>query len=419
MSERIIIRGGNRLTGEVEVSGAKNAAVAILPAALLCGGECIIDNLPYINDVIVLENMLNKLGAKATLSEDGSFRVDASNLNTWKTDFETASRMRASYYLLGVLLARFGKAEVPMPGGCDIGARPVDQHQKALEALGAMWEVRHGIIYVEAEKLTGAEIYMDCISVGATINTMLAAVLAEGTTTIVNAAKEPHVVDVASFLNAMGANVKGAGTDTIRVRGVNSLHGCQYSIIPDQIEAGTLMIAAAATGGDVVVNNVIPTHMDALSAKLAEAGAKIVELDSAIRVSAEGQLKAVTIKTLPYPGFPTDLQQPFTAMLSVSKGTGVVVESIYEDRFKHVFELRRMGADITVNSRVAVVNGVDFLSGALVRASDLRAGAALIIAGLIAQGETTVRNVRHIDRGYYKMEEKLISLGADITRVRE
>ncbi|MGI6161417.1 MAG: UDP-N-acetylglucosamine 1-carboxyvinyltransferase [Christensenellales bacterium] len=416
--DNLIIKGGRPLNGSIAVSGAKNAAVAILPAVLLTDDVCTIDNLPYIKDVLVLKDILVAMGADVNLTTDGRMSVDPSGTNTHKADYELAQTMRASYYLLGVLLGRFGKAEVALPGGCVIGSRPIDQHIKGLTAMGATLKIEHGIVFAEAEKLKGTDIYLDVVSVGATINLMLAAVLAEGTTTIVNAAKEPHVVDLASCLNSMGAKVSGAGTDIIRVRGVAKLGGCNYTIIPDQIETGTLMLAAAATRGDVTVTNVIPTHMDALTAKLIEAGIKVSEGENWIRILTNGRPNGVNIKTLPYPGFPTDLQQPFTSLLSTAEGTSMIIESIFEDRFKHVYELRRMGADIQVDNRVAVISGVERLTGAPVRASDLRAGAALIIAGLMAEGTTVVSNMKYVDRGYHNFENKLISLGADMERAR-
>lgn len=417
--EKLLIRGGNRLIGNVKVSGAKNAAVAILPAALLTDETCVIENLPYINDVTVLAEILSELGAKVVLDPVGRITIEPYYVDKYKADYNIVKRMRASYYLLGVLLGRFGRAEIAFPGGCEIGVRPIDQHIKGFEALGANVNIEHGVIYAEADRLIGTEIYLDVISVGTTINIMLAAVKAEGTTTIVNAAKEPHVVDVANFLNNMGANVKGAGTDVIRIKGVDKLHGCNYTIIPDQIEAGTFMIAAAATGGDVTVEKVIPKHLEAVTAKLLETGMKVVEGDDYIRVIGTGAPRGVNLKTLPYPGFPTDLQQPMTVFLSVAKGTSIVTENVWEARYKHVVELRKMGANIKVEDRIAIIEGVEKLTGASVKATDLRAGAALIIAGLMADGETYIENVSHIDRGYERIEEKFVNLGADIERITE
>lgn len=415
--EKLRICGGNRLKGRVRISGAKNAAVAILPAALLTEETCVIDHLPYIDDVKVLAEILSEIGAQVKLDPSGKISINAANVKEFKVHYDLARRMRASYYLLGVLLGRFGRAEVSYPGGCEIGSRPIDQHIKGFEALGAKVEIEHGIIKAYAEKLIGNEIYLDVVSVGATINIMLAAVRAEGTTTIVNAAKEPHVVDVANFLNRMGANVKGAGTDVIRIKGVDKLHGCEYTIIPDQIEAGTFMIAAAATGGDVIVDNVIPKHLEAITAKLLEMGVEVIEGEDSIRVIARGRPRKANIKTQPYPGFPTDLQQPMSALLSIADGTSVITENVWESRYKHLEELTRMGANVRVEDRIAIIEGVDHLTGAPVVASDLRAGAALVIAGLMARGVTEISNVKYIDRGYENIEEKLLRLGADICRV--
>ncbi len=418
MVEKIVIEGGIPLKGEVTVSGAKNAAVAIIPAAILCSGSCKLENLPYIEDVRLLSYMLDKIGADVTLTEDGKMLVDTSGVSTYIADFKVVKRMRASYYLLGVLLGKFGKAEILLPGGCAIGTRPIDQHIKGMRALGANVDVEYGRIIAEAPNgLKGAEIFLDIVSVGATINIMLAAVLAEGRTTIVNAAKEPHVVDTANFLNCMGARITGAGTDIIKIRGVKQLHGTEYSIIPDQIEAGTLMIATAATRGDVIIKSVIPTHMDALSAKLQEMGVVVEEGDDYIHVSVKDILKHVAIKTMPYPGFPTDLQQPTTVLLSTADGTSIIVENIFESRFKHIEEIRRMGANVSINGQVAIVEGVSQLTGAPVRATDLRAGAALIVAGLMADGKTEISNTKYIDRGYDNIDKKLISLGANIKRL--
>ncbi len=415
--EKLRIYGGKRLKGRVKISGAKNAAVAILPAALLADETCAIDNLPYIDDVIVLANILEELGAYVKLNPKGSIEINASNMKEYRAHYDMVRRMRASYYLLGVLLAKFGKAEVSFPGGCAIGTRPIDQHIKGFEALGAKVVLEHGVIKASADKLVGNEIYLDVVSVGATINIMLAAVKAEGTTTIVNAAKEPHVVDVANFLNSMGAKIKGAGTDTIRINGVEKLSGCEYTIIPDQIEAGTYMIAAAATGGDVTVVDVIPKHMEAVTAKLLEMGMEVIEGDDEIRVIGRQRPRNVNIKTQPYPGFPTDLQQPMSALLSIADGVSVITENVWEARFKHLDEISRMGGNARIEDRVAIIQGVEKLTGAPVTATDLRAGAALIIAGLMADGVTEISNVKYIDRGYEAIEQKLVSLGADIERV--
>ena len=419
IKEKLVIHGGKPLKGRVCVTGAKNAAVGILPAAILCVDVCTIDNLPNIADVKILKDILVSIGAKVDFdAQNGVMTIDARAVNTHRALDRKVTKLRASYYFLGALLGRFGRAEVRLPGGCVIGERPIDQHLKGIELLGAKAEVEFAKINAVAEHgLKGRDVYLDIASVGATINIMLTAVKATGTTTIVNAAKEPHVVDVANFLTCMGAKIRGAGTDTIVIRGVQKLHGCSYTIIPDQIEAGTLMIAAAATRGDVTVENIIPAHMDALTAKLLEMGADVEEGADYIRVRCEKRPRAVHIKTLPYPGFPTDLQQPATALLSTASGSSVIVETIFESRFKHVGEIRRMGAKISIDDRVAVVEGVDRLTGAPVRATDLRAGAALIVAGLMAEGKTEISNIRFVDRGYDHIEEKMRSLGADIQRV--
>ncbi|MDD5017322.1 MAG: UDP-N-acetylglucosamine 1-carboxyvinyltransferase [Eubacteriales bacterium] len=416
MREKLVIRGGKPLCGSVTVSGAKNAAVAILPATILCENECEIDNLPDIVDVHLLDSLLCSMGAKTSASKT-TMTIDAGGVKEYVVNNDAVKMMRASYYLLGALLGRFGKAEVCLPGGCAIGLRPIDQHVKGMEALGASVKTEYGMLKAEAPcGLVGTDIYLDIVSVGATINIMLAAVKAKGRTTIVNAAKEPHVVDVANFLNCMGAKVKGAGTDIVRITGVEHLHGCTYSIIPDQIETGTLMIAAAATRGDLTIKNVIPTHMEALSAKLIEMGVTVEEGDDTLRVTCQKKPKHVNIKTLPYPGFPTDLQQPATVLLSTAEGASIIVENIFESRFKHINEIRRMGANVSIDGRVCVVEGVERLTGAPVRATDLRAGAALIVAGLMADGRTEITGIKYIDRGYDHIENKLKQLGADIHR---
>ena len=418
-----IIRGGNRLEGAVTVSGAKNAALAIIPATILAGESCRLENLPAIEDVRILEQILLKMGAEVDFTADGGMRIDPRGISDYNVTFDMVSSLRASYYLLGAMMGRYMHARVALPGGCSIGPRPIDQHIKGLRALGATVEIRNGIVHADADKLTGAEIYLDVVTVGATINIMLAAVGAEGHTIINNAAKEPHVVDVANFLNMMGASVKGAGTDVIRITGGRKLHGCTYAIIPDQIEAGTFMIAAAATRGDVVINNIIPTHLDAISAKLMESGVKVIEGDDGreffLRITADSRPRGVNIKTLPYPGFPTDLQQPMMAYLSSGVGNSFIVENIFEERFNHVPELLRMGANITTNNRTAFIEGVEKLYGADLFATDLRAGAALIIAALSAEGESRVHNIHFVDRGYEFFEHKLRALGADITRVED
>lgn len=417
------INGGKRLEGAVTISGAKNAALAIIPAVILSGESCLLENLPEIEDVRIVEEILTSMGADISRTPDGSMRIDPSGISTFSVTGEMVSSMRASYYLLGALLGRYKKAEIALPGGCAIGQRPIDQHIKGMRALGADIVIQGGSVKARADRLRGAEIYLDVVSVGATINIMLAAVAAEGQTIIANAAKEPHVVDVANFLNMMGANVKGAGTDVIRIQGGRRLHGCTYAVIPDQIEAGTFMIAAAATRGDVIINNVIPTHLEAISAKLMECGVAVSEGDDGrdffIRVSADKRPRAVNIKTLPYPGFPTDLQQPMMALLATAEGNSFIMENIFENRFNHVPELAKMGASISISSRTATVEGVEKLYGAPLCASDLRAGAALVIAALAAEGESTISQIHFIDRGYEFLEQKLRALGADIMRIEE
>lgn len=415
--EKIVVRGGKCLEGEITISGAKNAAVAIIPAAILVQGKCVIENVPRIRDVEVLISMLTSLGADAHFTDRTTLEVDARGVNKCCAPYEMVRKMRASYYLIGALLGRFLKADVAMPGGCNFGSRPIDQHIKGFEALGAYVKKDAGVIIAEAEKLVGTNIYLDVVSVGATINIMLAAVLAEGVTTIENVAKEPHVVDIANFLNAMGAQIKGAGTDVIRITGVPELKGGTYSIIPDQIEAGTFMVAAAATRGNVLIKNVIPKHMDSISAKLIEIGATVEEYDDSIRVIGGAVINKANIKTLPYPGFPTDMQPQMVALLSVAKGTSIVTEGVWDSRFQYVDELERMGANIRVDGKMAVIEGVDHLEGAPVRATDLRGGAGMVLAGLIARGETYISDLQYIDRGYECMERKFAELGADIKRV--
>lgn len=415
MSE-LYITGGRRLVGDVTINGAKNAAVAILPAALLVDGISEIDNLPYIDDVMKLKRAMEDLGAVVKTPDKHTLEIDGSTIYDYKAVNEYVGNIRASYYLIGALLGRFKKAEVAMPGGCNFGVRPIDQHIKGFEALGATVKVENGIIKAYADKLVGAKIYLDVVSVGATINVMLAAVLAEGTTIIENAAKEPHVVDVANYLNMMGANVKGAGTDVIRIKGVEKLSGGKYSTIPDQIEAGTYMIAAAITGGDVYIRNIIPEHMYSVSLKMMEMGITIEEGDDYIRVIAPEKLKCANVKTLPHPGFPTDLQPQMATLLSVAEGTSTMIEGVWDNRFQYVDELKKTGAKIKVEGRMAVIEGVEKLTGARVSATDLRAGAALVLAGLRAKGETIIQNVKYIDRGYEAIEEKLSALGASIER---
>ncbi len=418
--EKLVVKGGKRLCGEVTISGAKNAAVAIIPAAILVDGVCIVENVPAIKDVEVICNILTELGAKIDYIDKYTIRIDSSNVDKYTAPYEMVRKMRASYYLLGALLGRMKKADVALPGGCNFGSRPIDQHLKGFRALGATIDdekvLKTGAIYAETDCLIGTNIYLDVVSVGATINVMLAAALAKGTTIIENVAKEPHIVDVANFLNAMGASIKGAGTDVIKIQGKEKLHGGTYSIIPDQIEAGTFMVAAAATGGDILVKNVIPKHMDSVSAKLTEAGAKVLEFDDSIRVIGDGNIKNVNIKTLPYPGFPTDMQPQFVSLLAAANGTSTVTESVWESRFQYVDELIRMGADITISGRRAIIKGTG-LTGTQVRATDLRGGAGMVIAGLMAKGETIITDIQYIDRGYEDMEGKFKKLGADITRI--
>jgi UDP-N-acetylglucosamine 1-carboxyvinyltransferase len=414
--EKIIIEGSHRLVGEVTISGAKNSALAILTAAILADSKCTIKNLPNIRDIAYLKELLLQMGAKVESSND-TMTIDGSCMVKHIVDNDLAKKMRASYYFLGALLCKFKNAEIPFPGGCDIGVRPIDLHIKGLEALGANIKISHGMIKATATELVGAEIYLDFSSVGATINIMLAACMAKGVTTIENAAREPYIVDTANFLNAMGAKITGAGTDVIKIKGVKALHGCEHSVIPDQMEAGTFMAAAAATHGDVLIKNIIPTHLDSISAKLREMGVEVIENEDSLRVKSSGRMKAVNIKTLPYPGFPTDMQQPMSVLLALSDGTAIITESIFESRFKYLDELKRMGAKISVEGRVAVIEGIKQLSGAPVFATDLRAGAAMVVAGLAAEGQTEISNIEHIDRGYEKLEDKLKKLGAKIHRI--
>ena len=412
----MLITGGHPLVGEITVSGGKNTAVAVIPAALLCNAPCTIENLPDIEDVHALIDILRLLGAQVEYEPERYMRIDASTATGCHVPFSLTRRLRASYYLLGALLGRQGIAEVAYPGGCEIGSRPIDQHLKGFAALGAEIEDRGGIVYAKAQKLVGNDVFFDVVTVGGTINVMLAAARAQGTTVIYNAAKEPHIVDLANFLNSMGAKVKGAGTDVIRIRGVQELHGCTYTVIPDQIETGTLMIAAAATRGDVNIRGCIPTHMEALTAKLLEMGVRVTENDDSIRVRPQGVQRAVNIKTRVYPGFPTDLQQPMTSLLCMAQGVSTVSETIFEQRFKHLDELRRMGAKIKLMDRTVLIEGVPELYGAPVTVTDLRAGAALVVAGLMAKGVTEIYETSYIDRGYERIEEKLRKLGAEIRR---
>lgn len=415
--EQYIIRGGNPLVGEVEIGGAKNAALAILTAAIMTDESVLIDNLPDVSDINVLLEAISVIGATVERIDRHTVRINGATIGAVSVDYEFIKKIRASYYLLGALLGKYKKAEVPLPGGCNIGSRPIDQHLKGFRALGAKVDILHGAIVASAENLRGNHIFLDMVSVGATINIMMAAAMARGNTIIENAAREPHVVDVANFLNSMGANIKGAGTDVIRIRGVESLHGTAYSVVPDMIEAGTYMFAAAATKGDVLVKNIIPKHLEATTAKLEEIGCDVEEFDDAVRVSASKRLGRTHVKTLPYPGFPTDMQPQMAVTLALAKGTSIVTESIFENRFKYADELARMGACIKVESNTAIIDGVAGFTGARVSAPDLRAGAALVIAGLAAEGITIVDDIIYIQRGYEDFEGKLRSLGAEIERV--
>ena len=411
--EQYVIKGGNPLVGEVEIAGAKNAALAILAAAIMTDETILIENLPDVRDINVLLEAIAGIGAQVDRIDKSTVKINGSTIGDVSVDYEYIKKIRASYYLLGALLGKYKHAEVPLPGGCNIGSRPIDQHLKGFRAL----DIMHGAIVAKADELHGSHIFLDVVSVGATINIMMAASLAPGRTILENAAREPHVVDVANFLNSMGANIKGAGTDVIRIKGVEKLHRTEYSIIPDQIEAGTFMFAAAATGGDVTVKNVIPKHLEATTAKLEEIGCEVEEFDDAVRVRAPKRLHRTHVKTLPYPGYPTDMQPQIAVTLALAEGTSIVTESIFENRFKYADELSRMGANIKVEGNSAIIDGVKKLTGARVSAPDLRAGAALVIAGLAADGITVVDDIVYIQRGYENFEDKLRSLGAEIERV--
>ena len=417
--EKYVINGGKPLQGEVDISGAKNAAVAIIPAALMVDGICRIENMPQISDTDMLLTILTQLGAEVRMICPGTIEIDSRNVRFCDAPFELMRKIRASYYLIGAMLGRFGSAKTTMPGGCNFGVRPIDQHIKGMNALGADVDVRNGFVYAEAThgSLHGAKIYLDKVSVGATMNIILAATMANGRTIIENAAREPHIVDLANFLNSMGADVRGAGTDTVKINGVDRLHGGSYSIIPDQIEAGTYMAAAAATGGEVLVKNVIPKHLECISAKLRETGTIVQEYEDCVLVKGNGHLRKANIKTLPYPGFPTDMQPQMGALLCMANGTSVITEGIYDNRFKYVNELRKMGADIQVDGRIAIFEGGAKLTGAPVMACDLRAGAAMVIAGLCASGKTEIEDIHFIERGYENFVGKLRKLGADISIV--
>ena len=417
--EQYVIKGGNPLYGEVEIGGAKNAALAILAAAIMTDETVTIDNLPNVRDINVLLQAIEEIGAHVERVDIHKVKINGSFIRGVNVDNEFIRRIRASYYLIGALLGKYKHAEVALPGGCDIGSRPIDLHMKGFRSMGADIDIAHGLVIARAKELKGTHIYMDKVSVGATINIMMAAAMADGKTVIENAAKEPHVVDVANFLNSMGANIRGAGTDVIRIVGVEKLHATEYSVIPDQIEAGTFMFAVAAAGGNVLVKNVIPKHLEATTAKLLEVGCQVEEFDDSVRVISDGHLKHTQVKTLPYPGFPTDMQPQIGVALALSEGTSIVTESIFENRFKYVDELTRMGADIKVESNIAIINGVKRYTGARVNAPDLRAGAALVIAGLAAEGITVVDDIYYIQRGYEALEEKLTKIGAKIARVED
>ena len=417
--EKYVIKGGTTLRGEIEISGAKNAAVAIIPAALMVDGVCRIENVPQISDTDMLLTILSELGAKIRHINKSTVEIDCTQVRYQDAPYDLMRKIRASYYLIGAMLGRFGSAKTTMPGGCNFGVRPIDQHIKGMTALGADVEVRNGFVYADTAdgRLHGAKIYLDKVSVGATMNIILAATLAQGRTIIENAAREPHIVDLANFLNSMGADIRGAGTDTVKVNGVDALHGGSYAIIPDQIEAGTYMVAAAATGGEVLIKNVIPRHLECISAKLRETGTIVQEYGDAVLVKGASVLRRANVKTLPYPGFPTDMQPQMGTLLCLANGTSVITEGIYDNRFKYVNELRKMGAEIQVDGRIAVIEGGTKLSGAPVKACDLRAGAAMVIAGMCASGTTVVEDIHYIERGYENFVGKLQALGAEIELV--
>ena len=415
--EKYVVSGNKQLFGEVEISGAKNAAVAIIPAAILAKGRCVIENVPAISDVTILLKILSEMGASVQMLGRTTVAIDATNVTDPVVPYDLARHLRASYYYLGSLLGRFHKASVSMPGGCNFGVRPIDQHIKGFQDLGAQVTISGGMIEAQAKQLTGSHIYFDCVSVGATINVMLAAVKAKGLTILENAAKEPHIVDLANFLNSMGADIRGAGTDVIKIHGVDVLRGTTYSIIPDQIEAGTYMTIAAATGGDVLIRNVIPKHLESITDKLIKAGVDVTEYDDAVRVVRRGPLNRVNVKTMPHPGFPTDMQPQITALLCLAQGTSIVTEGVWDNRFRYVDELQRMGANIQVDGRVAVIQGIPAFTAAPVKATDLRAGAALLQAALATEGVTEIEDIKYIERGYENLVEKLTGLGADLKKV--
>lgn len=415
--EKYVIHGGKVLNGSVTVSGAKNAAVAIIPAVVLCDEPCIIENVPMIRDIEILIKILSEMGAEIEFLDKNTVKLDCTKIHTTSCSYEYTSKMRASYYILGAMLSKYGQADIALPGGCNLGNRPMDLHIKGFEKLGATVEIKGGKIIARAEALKGNNVFLDTVSVGATINIMLAAVKAEGLTIIENAAKEPHIVDVANFLNSMGANVKGAGTDVIRIKGVEKLKATHYSVIPDQIEAGTYMVMAAATGGDVTVKNVIPKHMEPITAKLREMNVGVEINGDAIRIFKKGPLNKANVKTMPYPGFPTDMQPLIVTLLSLANGVSTVIENVWDSRFKYTEELKKMGAKISINGNVAIVEGVEALYGSPVLATDLRAGAAMLVAGLVAEGQTEIMDIYHIDRGYEKVVDKIEALGGTIRRI--
>lgn len=415
--EKYIITGGKPLHGEVTISGAKNAAVAILPATVLAGGVCTLENIPDISDIGYEIDILRRMGARVRRLSSSSLEIDTTDVNTTEVPLELGAKFRASYYFIGSLLSKFGRANVPMPGGCNLGARPIDQHLKAFTALGAQYDLDYAMINVESESLVGAHVFFDTASVGATINAMLASVMAEGTTILENVAKEPHIVDVANFLNTMGADVRGAGTDVIKIRGVKVMHGADYAIIPDQIEAGTFMVAAAATRGDIVIKNVIPKHLESITSKLRVIGANVEEFDDYVHVTGAKEYKATNIKTMPHPGFPTDMQSIIGVLLCLANGTSIITESIWDSRFKYCDELIKMGANIHVEGKVAVFEGVEKLRPAPVVATDLRAGAALVVAALCADGQSEISEISHVERGYVDIVKKIRALGGNIVKV--
>lgn len=417
--DKYVIKGGNPLVGEVEIGGAKNAALAILTAAIMTDEPVVVDNIPDVSDINVLLEAISVIGAQVERTSRHSVVINGSTIESVSVDYDYIKKIRASYYLLGALLGKYKRAEVPLPGGCNIGSRPIDQHLKGFRALGATVAIRHGVIMASAQDLHGAHIFLDMVSVGATINIMMAASMARGNTIIENAAREPHVVDAANFLNSMGANIKGAGTDVIRIRGVQKFHRTNYAIVPDMIEAGTYMFAAAATKGDILIKNVIPKHLEAITAKLVEIGCQVEEFDDAVRVIAKNRLNKTHVKTLPYPGFPTDMQPQISVALCLARGTSIVTESIFENRFKYVDELSRMGASIKVEGNSAIIDGVESLTGARISAPDLRAGAALVIAGLAADGITVIDDIVYIQRGYEDFDIKLQELGGQIEKVAD